>query len=330
MNDEQDAAIVIPAVEVNPLVDRCIAECHADSPGADIILLLDTAPPENGGDNTYGGARVIVTGPVTISAKRNRGAEATDRPFLAFIDSDAYPAPGWLGNAIRELKADPDLGICGGPNISPPDARGSERYVGLAQKSVLVTGHLNFRKQAAAARYCDDLPSCNMVMRRADYLALGGMDDSLYIYEDKDLCRRVISSGKRILFTPDVLVYHRDRPLNLFVNQRLVWGANIWTTVKRARRISDAIIFLPLAAVVFFMSGLALPWLPVWGWVWGPVAGLYILLILAETLRRAERPSDVPGLALTLVIGNLGPGVGAVLGPLRLLPDQRRLYRNFE
>ena len=330
MNDEQDAAIVIPAIEINPLVDRCIAECRADSPGADIILLLDTAPPEIGGDDTYGGARVIVTGPVTISAKRNRGAEATDRTFLAFIDSDAYPAPGWLGNAIRELEKDPMLGICGGPNVSPPDARGSERYVGLAQKSVLVTGHLNFRKQKAAARYCDDLPSCNMVMRRADYLALGGMDESLYIYEDKDLCRKAVEAGKRILFTPDVLVFHRDRPLNLFINQRLVWGANIWTTAPRARRASDLVVFLPVTAVVFFLSGAVLLWLSIWGWVWGPVAGLYGALIAVETVRRAERPGDLPGLALALVIGNLGPGVGAVLGPLGLLPDQRRLYRNFE
>ena len=119
-------------------------------------------------------------------------------------------------------------------------------------------------------------------------------------------------------------------PLNLFINQRLVWGANIWTTVSRARRASDLIVFLPVAAVVFFLSGAIIPWLPAWWWVWGPVAGLYGLLIAGETFRRAERPRDLPGLALALVIGNLGPGIGAVLGPLGLLPDQRRLYRNFE
>ena len=328
MNSTQDAAIIVPAIDVNPLVTRCLAECRATCPGAEIILLLDIAPPDGGA--ACGDARVIVTGPVTISAKRNIGAAETDRTFLAFIDSDAYPAEGWLANAIRELQADPDLGICGGPNVSPPDARGSERYVGLAQRSALVTGHLNFRKQIAPARYCDDLPSCNMVMRRADYLALGGMDERLYIYEDKDLCRRVTEAGKKILFTPDVLVYHRDRPFKLYLFQRLVWGANIWSTIGQVRRLSDVIIFLPFAAVLFFLSGMTLPWVPLWGWVYGPVSAVYAALIGVESLRRAERAGDLPGLALALAVGNLAPGIGAIAGPLGLMPEHRKLYRNYD
>ncbi|PIW30704.1 MAG: hypothetical protein COW30_01650 [Rhodospirillales bacterium CG15_BIG_FIL_POST_REV_8_21_14_020_66_15] len=329
MDISRDAAIVIPAMDINPLVTRCVSECRKTCPGAEIILLLDT-PPADPGIADSSGIRLIVTGPVTISTKRNRGAAETSRTYLAFIDSDAFPAPGWLANAIRELQADPDLGICGGPNVSPPDAHGSERIVGLAQRSAFVTGHLNYRKQIASARHCDDLPSCNMVMRRADYLAVGGMDETLYIYEDKALCRRMLEAGRRILYSPDVLVYHRDRPMKLYLFQRLVWGANIWSTGVRVRRVSDAIIFLPCMAVLFFLSGGALPWIPVWGWIYGPVTAFYAVLICTETLRRAERPGDLPPLFLALVIGNLGPGVGALAGPLGLMPEHRKLYRNHE
>ena len=320
-----DAAIIVPAVSMNPLVTRCLDACRTECPGAEILLLLDSAPMQ-----TPEGVTVIVTGPISIGAKRNQGAEQTGRRLLAFIDSDAYPAPGWLQAARQELDGDPDLWICGGPNVPPPDETGSARWVGLAQQSVLVTGPLNFRKRIAPARYCDDLPSCNLVMRRADYLALGGMDETLYIYEDKDLCRRVGEAGHKILYTPDVLVYHQDRPLKLFLYQRLVWGANTWTLTGRAKRVSDAIIFLPTGAVLFFLSGLALPWLGPWGWVYGPLTALYGLLIAVEALRGARRAGDLPGLALTLVIGNLGPGIGAMAEVLRLMPNHKRLYRNHE
>src|SRR5206468_4084819 len=100
------------------------------------------------------------------------------------------------------------------------------------------------------ARLVEDLPSCNLVMRRREYLELGGMSEALFTAEDLDFCirlraqgRHILKSrssavnsdldfcirlraqGRHILYSPDVLVYHKNRNLRGFLNQRLTYGA---------------------------------------------------------------------------------------------------------
>lgn len=320
-----DAAVVIPTITINPLVQRCVDACLETAPGAEIIVLADTL---DGALALPVAVTILETGPLTISAKRNRGVEATSKANIGFIDSDAYPAEGWLQNGIEILKQDARIGIAGGPNVSPPNSMATERYVGGAQRSFLVTGHYNFRKKIAHARFCDDLPSCNMVVRRSDYVDLGGMDENLYIFEDKDFCVRMIKSGKRIHYSPDVLVYHRDRPLGSFFVQRAVWGGDLWNAMPKILSFSKLYLFLPMLAVLFFLSGVLIPLAPLWAVVYVPVSALYGVVVLIESGRNAASILDIPGVALAILIGNLGPGIGSIAQPLRMMPDVRKIYRN--
>src|ERR1700677_5075460 len=109
--DHADAAVVIPCIEIERLTAKCVDECSRQFPAAEIIVLADVP---NNEDRLAGKARVIVTGPVTIPAKRNRGARETDRPVLAFIDSDAFPGAGWLDQAVRSLREHPEAGAVAG------------------------------------------------------------------------------------------------------------------------------------------------------------------------------------------------------------------------
>src|SRR5258708_758408 len=81
------AAIIVPCIEIERLTIKCIEMCHRLFPAAEIIVVADSARNADAIDNK---ARVTVTGPVTISAKRNTAARETNREILAFIDSDAY------------------------------------------------------------------------------------------------------------------------------------------------------------------------------------------------------------------------------------------------
>jgi hypothetical protein len=322
------AAVIVPTIGTDQLVRRCVRTIAATHPGVPIIVLADEAEA----DDLQPDALVVVTGPITIAAKRNLGARLTEADVLAFIDSDAWPAPGWLDAAIAELDADPGVAAVGGPNVSPDDATGGERYVGMAHHSFLVDGWWTYRKdRRAPAKDVPALPSCNLVVRRQDYDALGGMREELFTAEDTDFCARLVETGRRIRFVPEVLVFHKDRSLRAFVVQRFVFGVAMVPLLRLGRRPDPAYTAVSFALGGFTVFAVAGPFVlrgrrARRGWKLA-MAG-YASVVGVEAVRHAPRAVDVPGAALAIAIGNLGPGVGLLARCAGLARDLRGHYRN--
>lgn len=322
-------AVVVPSVGVDDLLVRCLGECSRLFPGVDLVAVVDD---EEGAERLEGIARVIRSGDPSIAAKRNLGVRRTVGRYVAFIDSDAYPAPGWLPNAVRLLDSDPGLGAIGGPNVSPPDQHGWERAVGLAHRSVLVDGWWRFRKDRfARARDVSVLPSCNFIVRRSDFEALGGMNEALFTAEDTDFCSRLGRSGRRIRFSPEVVVFHKDRGLRAFAIQRYTFGVAIVPLVRRGQP-PDVWYLLVSAALVAFVTYLLSA--PVglvsrrWARWWRRVGALYTGALVGESVRLSEVPREVPRVLVALAVGNIGPGVGALMKVLGLSPRLQGRYRN--
>jgi len=57
----------------------------------------------------------------------------------------------------------------------------------------------------------DDWPSMNFFIRRNDFLAVGGFDENYWPGEDTALCHNLLKAEKKIIYCPDVLVYHHRR-----------------------------------------------------------------------------------------------------------------------
>lgn len=322
MSRASQAAIVVPCIGIDPLVVKCVEACARLCDGAEIIVVSDQ---DEGADKLGGKARVIASGNVRIGAKRNLGVRATDRRYVAFIDSDAFPNETWLERGIELLEAHPKACAATGPNVSPHEQGETERWVGLAAQSRLVTRGGHFLKVPAKARELWNAPSCNLVLRRDEYLAVGGMDETLDGGEDLELCLKLTRGGRPIQYAPDVLVFHKNRHLRAFVNQRIAFGAFYLDAILRRFHPRLLVGLLPAA---FLVTSLAAPFVRVLS---SPVLALwsvYGVVVAIETLRLSRRVSDVPGVAAALCVGSLGPGVGVIGRVLRLLPEMRRFYRN--
>ena len=320
--------IVIPCIFVDKLTKRCVLECRKKYPQAEIIVVVDYT--NEGSREISDDAMVLVSGKSTISAKRNMGVKQSSSRYIAFIDSDAYPADSWLEPAQKILAKNSDIATVGGPNIPPPEEPDTERYVGLALKSFFVSGSFNFRKFISPARYCDNLPSCNLIVRREEYLNMGGMDEKLYSSEDNDFCYQLRKSGKKIYFSPDVVVYHKNRSIKQFINQRLVYGATVWELLFLSKSILDCYMLAPFILVLFIASGPISFFFTPWLHVYLSVLAFYFLVLWLEAMRLSPSIADTWGTFWALLVGNLIPGVGTLGRLVGVMPDLSKIYKNYE
>jgi hypothetical protein len=62
-------------------------------------------------------------------------------------------------------------------------------------------------------RPVDDWPAFNFIVRREALAAVGGWQSAFYGGEDTKLCFALRNAGFRIVYDPDVVVYHHRRPI---------------------------------------------------------------------------------------------------------------------
>jgi N-acetylglucosaminyl-diphospho-decaprenol L-rhamnosyltransferase len=109
--------------------------------------------------------------------------------LLVFLNPDVFVTPGWLAILVRRMAEHPDAAIiC-------PTTLYSDQPTPIATAVV---------EESAA------VPGCAMLMPRADWQALGGFDEQIFLYwEDTELCWRAWLLGRRVLVDLEALVYHQ-------------------------------------------------------------------------------------------------------------------------
>lgn len=134
------------------------------------------------------------------SYARNRGISESTARVVVFLDADSIPSENWLKN-ITEPFNDPSVGAVGGAIYPIKKNNIISRYLGLS----LFMRYPRYGKKRDIKGY----PSCNLAVRK-DSIGEGFDVDSfpLLYGEDKDLCYRILKEGKRIVFSPQAVVYH--------------------------------------------------------------------------------------------------------------------------
>jgi GT2 family glycosyltransferase len=201
-------SIVIPVGQPNSYLDEALEACRKlDYPDFEIIVLPDAPfdPPP--------GVRVIPTGPALPGDKRDAALPHCRGEIVAFLDDDTYPKPNWLTNAARYFR-DETVAAIGGPAVTPPGDSPLQRASGQVYASFLGGGGYGYRYEPRATRDVDDYPTCNLIVRRSVLQALGGFDTCFWPGEDTKLCLQITHDlERRIVYAPDVQVYHHRRPL---------------------------------------------------------------------------------------------------------------------
>lgn len=145
--------------------------------------------------------------------KRDVGAKMAQGEILAFIDDDAYPSETWLENIVPHFKEKNIAGV-GGPGVTPPGVSWQEEASGWASASPMGAGPHLYRFLPFKKRFVIDYPSMNLAVRKHDFEKVGGFDSNFWPGEDTKLCLDLTHKlGKKIIYDPQVLVFHHRRPI---------------------------------------------------------------------------------------------------------------------
>ena len=149
-----------------------------------------------------------------LSLARNRGIAASQHPIVAFTDDDCLVRPDWLANIANAFAGDAELSILGGP-VEQADA---------ADYPVATRAHQAEQGITAVEEIVSLMIGCNMALRREVFNAAGlfdpafGKGTSIGSAEDIDLLYRALKQGRKIVYSPEVVVYHahgRNAPASI-------------------------------------------------------------------------------------------------------------------
>ena len=285
-------SIIIPCQKFNPYLQECLEKItRLNDVDFEVIVVPDFFDQKI--QKKFPTVKILASGKILPGAKRNLGARNTRNEILAFIDDDAYPDAYWLKNAI-EYFTDESIAALGGPGITPIEDSFSQQVSGAVYLSWLSGANPSryFPKISQQNKKICDWPSMNFFIRRDDFLTVGGFDENIYPGEDTVLCRNLIKFNKKIIYAPDVIVYHHRRR-SLFSHLKQVFNHQRGVIARNNFLISDLKYLLPVGFLFFVIFGwlllfLSLPFVLFYKIIW-LIYSLTLLVAFTEILIKTKK-----------------------------------------
>ncbi len=307
-NVEKDFTIIIPSRKIDINLEQCLRQIRKFYKKIKIIIILDDYNKKFRDPNII----VLITKNKTIGFKRNLAVKKANSKYVCFIDSDAYPNSLWLKNVNNIFKSDKKIAGVGGPNLSPKTSNIEKKIVARARKLSFVTLNKNVKKIPKKNEIFHFLPSCNLIIKRNIYIRLGGMDENLYSGEEISLNHKLKSAGYYLVFSPDVIVFHKDRNFKHFSRQRFIYGSTglrLFLKYPNLQSFQLLISSIPLffvLSLIFILKNKLLVTYYVCGII------MLLILILLNALKINYQNNFLKSLKLTF-ISIFYPGYGLIL-----------------
>jgi GT2 family glycosyltransferase len=183
------------------------------------VIIADNASDDGSPDvvsQDFPAFKLMRTGGNLGFARANNIAWNTSRaPFVLFLNPDTVVPPGSLDLLLEEMKRNPGVGASG-PLLVRDGDRPQVSFGGrvsffreLLQRSLLNPYYKRRLKSLRRPREVTWVSGACLLARREAIEQAGGFDERFFLYfEDIDLCLRIAAQGWKILFLPQVSVFH--------------------------------------------------------------------------------------------------------------------------
>jgi Glycosyl transferase family 21 len=174
-------SVIVPATDRPATLERCEAAIRAACGPDDELVVVDGPLPAN------------------AARARNLGAERAQGDAFVFVDADVELHADALERIRATLDRDESLSAVFGSYDDEPGAPGI-----VSAFRNLLHHHVHQTAPGAATTFWTGLGA----VRRADFEAVGGFDETVEFMEDVDLGMRLSARGRRIELDPLVLGKH--------------------------------------------------------------------------------------------------------------------------
>ncbi len=152
------------------------------------------------------------------AAARNMGVMQSQGEYVAFVDDDCCPAPGWLRAFSTFFNQNP-VCLVGGKTLN---GLPHNDYANTSQR--LIDYLFAYYQRKEDGRF---FTSNNIALKREMFKEIGGFSEqfTLAAAEDRDLCDRWMFYGHPMVFNPEAVVYHYHAlDLRRFIRQHFNYG----------------------------------------------------------------------------------------------------------
>jgi GT2 family glycosyltransferase/MoaA/NifB/PqqE/SkfB family radical SAM enzyme/SAM-dependent methyltransferase len=279
---QPEVSVIIPVHNGRATLPACLHALIQSSGVETEVVLVDDASTDGSGEASAGlPVRVIsLRDRVGASAARNRGAEESLAPILAFIDADVRVAPDTLGLMLQALREDPGLAaLFGAYDTRCPHPGFFSQYKNLHHHYI----HGTSRRDAWTF-----WTGCGAI-RRGAFEAVGGFppQDSVGAdLGDMELGYRLRRAGFRIALLPHIRVIH-DKPYGFrsLLRSDVLHRAIPWTRMMWRNRVFRADLNTRaghLASAILLLAALGSPAAPIS--VQAKIGGILALLALVAAV----------------------------------------------
>jgi cellulose synthase/poly-beta-1,6-N-acetylglucosamine synthase-like glycosyltransferase len=159
---------------------------------------------------------------------RNAALQACKTELLAFTDADCRVSPDWLSALVGEF-ADPEVGVAGGPIVTP----GGEPLARFYELRRIVSNEEFSRDHPFTPPF---LATANAVFRAKALQECGGFSTDYLVAEDADVSWRIQDLGYKVRYRSQGRVYHHHRSsVGALFRQSIHYGHDAVHLVSRHR-----------------------------------------------------------------------------------------------
>ena len=282
-------SIIIPVKSINDYVRETVPYIQALTGHEWELFII----PNNVEENEWPEDErisIIDSGRVGPADKRDLGAQKVSGDILVFLDDDSYPESNIL-EVANEYFTDPSVIAVCGPGITPPSDGFWQKVSSAVFLSKLTGGAPERYMSVGQAREMDDWPSVNLMVRRGVFLLVGGFDCQYWPGEDTKLCLKLKKTGKKLIYAPDMIVWHHRRSgILLHLKQIGAYGLHRGFFARHYPETSFRLkYFAPSVFSVLVIATAMIKWLPselyyIYSLLW-LIYGFILLLGFIQILR---------------------------------------------
>jgi len=253
-------SIIIPVKEINDYIKETVTYIQNLTISTWELIVI----PNNSEPNLWQQDKritILPSGRVGPADKRDLGAKQSKGEILVFLDDDSYPESNLLEIATQYFQEQPlqnqNIVALGGPAVTPPQDGFWQRVSGAVFLSKLSGGAPERYIPIGEVREIDDWPSVNLMVRKQEFLSIGGFNSPYWPGEDTKLCLDLIQkTDKKILYIPQMQVWHHRRAgLPAHLKQVGAYGLHRGFFAKKYPETSRKLIyFAPSVLLMFLMT----------------------------------------------------------------------------